>query len=355
MRTIAEESNRVADVAHNAKQILDNLDTEFESKTKLNKVDVSFLFFATALQCVRQYLLTSFNERLDDKAAAEKANGGGTKETSDRSHRWYRPTLEEICTNPVPYDATMGSPDFDLGLGGTGKRFKALGHDPLLGYIFGTANIVTSTVTTWDLQSFHVKTGQTSKGHARDKVTNRADTSKVFAYTKDRLLDEGIEGKTCVGTALLKQWAHIKSDMYSITGLPIPTISTISPDFGRELAKYGIDMGNLATVGKQAAGAILINIIIAMIHYVFYDESQYSNRRQYEVKTRKILSYSNAIASASNIVYVAISEDFKKFDIGGMIVTIWRLISDSNFIANVKEEFVFGSFDKIIQGEEYSF
>ena len=74
----------------------------------------------------------------------------------------------------------------------------------------------------------------------------------------------------------------------------------------------------------------------------------------HEVKTRKILSYSNAIASGSNILYVALSRDIKKLDIGGILVTIYRLISDYNFIKSIKKEFlekqwydaVMGDFDE---------
>ncbi len=360
MTTIAKESERVAEVAHISKTIIDNLELEFESQTGLNGVDISFLFFATALQCARQYLLTDFNERLDDHKAADKVKEDSIKESSDRSHKWYRPSLEEIVTNPVPYDAQFGSPDFDLGLGGRTHRFRTLGHDPLLGWIFGTANITTSTLTTWDLNSYHVKTGHTARGDARDQIKNKADTSKVLMYTKDRLFNDGNEGKTSVGTAIFKQWRHIRSDEYSKAGLPIPIISTVSPDFARKLAEYGIDMGNIATVGKQASMAVLINTLIAMVHGMLYDETKYSSMSLYEVKTRKILSYSNLIASASNVIYVAASvgenpNALRKLDVGGLIVTIYRLVNDAEFIQRVKEEFVFGGFNKMIKGEEYNF
>ena len=59
---IANESFRVAKVAHNSREIIDNLDLEFERQTGFNSLDVKFLFFATALQCVRQYWLS--NEKL---------------------------------------------------------------------------------------------------------------------------------------------------------------------------------------------------------------------------------------------------------------------------------------------------
>ena len=39
MQKLADESNRVADVAHNAEQTLNDLDREFESKTGLQGAD----------------------------------------------------------------------------------------------------------------------------------------------------------------------------------------------------------------------------------------------------------------------------------------------------------------------------
>lgn len=349
MQDIAAESLRVADYAYNAKQTLDNLDAEFERQTGLTEIDIAFLFFATALQCVRQYVLTGFPERLDDQTAAQKTKGH-TEEHSNRSHRWYNPPLEEIITSPVPFDAMFGSSDFDLGLSGKSHRIKTLGHDPILGWIFGVANIATSTLTTYNLASYHVKTGYTESGAERDKITNHADTASVLYYTKEKLLNNGIEGKKIIGVSLVKEAVHLASDMPTKKSLPFPVVSTFSPKLAETLAEYGIDMVNIATVGKQAAYAILINTLIGMTHYLIHDFNKGESRKLYEVRTRKILSYSNYIASASNLLYVTISsalgnpESFRKLDIGGFIVTLYRLISDSAFIQKIKEEFVFGNF-----------
>lgn len=355
LNTVSLESLRVSEVSKNAPRIISDIDAKFEQVTKLDSTDISFLFFATALQCARQYLLTDFKERLTDNEEAKKIKGKKNKESSDRLHGWYNPSPEQIISNPVPYDAMYGSPEFDLGLSGKSHRFKTLGHDPLLGWIFGTANILTSTMTMWNFQSYHIKTGVTKRGDSRDKITNKADTKKVFEYSANRLLKEGIDGKVAVGTALLKQGMHLKSDEYSKAGLPIPIISTISPEYAQKLAKYGIDMGNLKIVGKQATMAILINSLIAMVHGLFYDENKYSSWDLYEVKTRKILSYSNTIASASNVLYVALNKDLKKIDIGGFLVTLYRIISDSKFKKDIKQEFLEKEFYNIVIGEEYDF
>ena len=71
----------------------------------------------------------------------------------------------------------------------------------------------------------------------------------------------------------------------------------------------------------------------------------------YEVKTRKILSYSNLIASSSNLAVVSITKDMKLLDLGGLGVTIYRLITDKKFIRQIKEEFIFGNYRDLIMGE----
>lgn len=71
------------------------------------------------------------------------------------------------------------------------------------------------------------------------------------------------------------------------------------------------------------------------------------------MRTRKIISYSNLIASSSNLAIVSVTRDFKKLDVGGIAVTIYRLITDANFIRKVKEEFIFGSYKNMILGDDF--
>lgn len=366
---IADEYRRVEKTYSNVSVILNDIDRQFESATKLDKLDITFLFFATALQCVRQYFLTPFRDRLTDKEAAN-ATKGHEKESSNRVHRYYNPNLEEIITNPVPFDAIYGGKDFDLGLSGNSHRAKTLGHDPILGWIFGTANIATSTMTTWNFQSYHIKTGMDALNRHRDQISTHADTAKVFSYTFDKILNQGMEGKEKIGASLIKEAIHLKSDVGSVNSLPIPLVSSaISPEFALKLADYGFDAANIIDVGKQATFAILINFFISMIHALCYDEAKHGSQILYQVKTRKILSYSNLIATASNIIAVAVTEviaattgnadlarkGLKYFDIGGLLVTCQRLISDHKFIKQVKLEFMEKEWYNAVYGEEYKF
>mgnify|MGYP001161740442 FL=1 len=366
LNKIAIDADRTAKIAKYSSAIIEDIDAQFEKATKLNKTDITFLLFATALQCIRQYIIGTITQRGDDKTAAKNTKGHNV-EHSNRVHRLYKPSINEIITNPVPFDAIYGGKDYGLGIGGGfTHRAKTIGHDPLLGWIFGTMNIATSTVTVSDgLQSFHVLTGTASNGTTRDKISKHADTFKILNSCKSKLIDEGVEGKEKIGVSLMKEAIHLKSDMYSTASLPLPIISTISVESARKLANYGLDMGNFVKVGSQAGFAVLINSLIGMIHGLYYDESIYPNKNLYSVKTRKILSYSNLIASASNVIAVAIAaavgvssgnpEVVKKslnyLDIGGIMVTVYRVISDRNFICEVKKEFLEQQWYSIVLGE----
>ena len=356
MDAIINESYRVADVAHNSRQILADIDAKFESCTGLKNIDIAFLFVATALQVVRQYVLTQFPERVDDQTAAKNTKGH-MEEHSDRSHRYYNPTLEEICSNPVPFDANIGANGALSGGKQMGHRVTALGHDPILGLVIGTANIATSTLTNKDLRSYHIYTNEIG----RDYFRNNADTGLVFTKTGDKLLNNGIEGKKIVGASLLKEIIHLNSDLNTKNSLPIPFVSAIDAGFAADLAKSGLDMANVVTIGKQASFSILINTLISMIHGLFYDASMDYSRSVYEVRTRKILSYSNFIASASNLIYVganaAVGNEaaLRSLDVGGLIVTVYRIATDTAFIRKLKQEFIEQEFFAQIRGSEYDF
>ena len=142
LKMIADEQARVVEIYKAPAVLIKDVDRQFEKATKLSGVDVGFLFVATALQVVRQCLVRFVPpERLSDQEAAKRVKKG-VHEKSNRKHHYYRPSLEEIITNPVPFDANLGSNGFLEG-SPLGHRGATPGHDPLVGLIVGTANIAT--------------------------------------------------------------------------------------------------------------------------------------------------------------------------------------------------------------------
>ena len=72
----------------------------------------------------------------------------------------------------------------------------------------------------------------------------------------------------------------------------------------------------------------------------YYNEEKDGDRELYEIRTRKILMYSNIIASSSYVIAICITKNPTKLDVGGLIVTLSRMFTDIRFISRVKQEFI---------------
>ena len=340
MENNLDRIKRLEKFAEDTPAYLKTLNEEFEKKTSLTDREVTIMFVTAGLQFLRQHFLTKFNERVDDKTGSKNDPFHGGKYL-DRNHEYYNPSFEEILNNPVPFDANRGANGALSGGGILGHRATAIGHDPLLGLIFGTANIATSTLTNKDFESYHIVTDNGMDSFSSE----RASTILVLQRTAKKFF-EGSEGLKKVGVSFAKELAHLYSDVNTHHSLPLPVISVIDAKFASKLAAYGLDFANVLTITKQAIMARMINSLIAMYHFSFYNGSIPENL--YKVKTKKIICYSNVIASGINIAEVTATKNFKMLDIGGMANTIFELVTSIKFIKKVKRDFVFGTYDNAL-------
>ncbi len=331
---VRDEYGRVVQLSGQAGYVLDNIDREFKAKTKLTGKDIVLLFLCTALQCARQYLLTGDSFRITSTQ--------GDKLMED-TFGFIKPEWKDILFQSVPYDAIKTGPHISkTELAGTTHRYRTLGHDPVLGWIFGTANIMTSSLTKYNLETYQVSNGIIIR-HYPLGVAGMLE--KAITYTqRDPIL---------LAASVARQAIHFGSDMFTKQGLPVPFIMTANNDLAKDtLSKWHIDSWAIL---RSAGLAGLINMLIFCIHQLFYNEDKDGPHSMYEVRTRKILSYSNALAIGSNILVVALTRDVSKLDIGGILVTLYRLVSDYKFIHEVKRDFLQQEFYKMVIGENYNF
>ena len=139
-------------------QELKDINDMFSKKTSIvNKTDLSFLAIATALQVAKSLVFPYVAEKFDygNSFDPEKRLDHNDKSIEqahrDANDKFRDKNLEKhgtghwinILYQTVPYDITRGSKDLGINMGGKYHRMYTLGHDPVLGLIFGTANILT--------------------------------------------------------------------------------------------------------------------------------------------------------------------------------------------------------------------
>lgn len=360
---VTKEAKRVSQVAQHAHIITGDIETKFKQATKLNQFDMTFLFVATSLQLLRQYILQPWmkeyiqkNKPTDKEASKhakeiEKKFGIQEKTGSKRSVKEYYPTLAHIITNPVPFDVLRHKIEgFDRNLrGGHYHRNATLGHDPLLGWIFGTANISTQTATLnpFPYKTYFVKKDNQGKRGPQDFLAP-GDASTVKILNKTFIEDIDQNNFDILGVSLLKEALHLYSDVGSKKGLPLPIVNSVSEKLGTELTKHSLDIVN---VGAQAGLATGINLLVAMIHQLFKKQEGEMSTNLYKIKTQKILTYSNTIAASSNAAYVIFSQDVSKLDMGGIIVAIYQLVKNSKLKTEVLEEFMKNEWYDIVMND----
>lgn len=358
--------DKILELGIKSDEILEIIESDFKEKTKLSKIDITILFIAVGLQVARQQLQKNYFTK--ESRPTDKESAGKTEYDRDqRGKGYYKTSIAEILTNPVPFDTQNGTgikENINLG-GGKGHRQATLGHDPILGLIFGTANIATRTVTlsNLSLESYHVKYDNfiTKEGilskRKGDYFAERADIEKILRYgiEKNIFLEEGIEGLKLFLVSLGKEILHLRSDILSKESLQLPFLS-LDMNVVNKLSKYHIDMASVYTVGKQASMSIIINGIVRYIHQLIIMHIEKDiDMDLLEVRTRKILSYSNIIASSSNILEVGIrialkdSSAINKLDIGGLGVTIYRVISDTKYQKRIKHEFIINKWNELLE------
>ena len=340
------------------------INNEFSKKTGIfNKKDMSFLMVATALQTARWLIIQELcgalgqtidgDSRLDHndksiKKSVNKSNKSFQKRFKDHGHhesaKKYK-SWEQIIFSSAPYDTTVGSPNFEEDLEGKYHRYKTLGHDPILGWIFGTANFITDTCTLSNFNSYRISRKGTP--HFAEPTNMGTIFYEVFDSTKEDWLR--------LPAGIFAEFVHLKSDAFTKLGLPVPILEVFSESLAGDLYKSQYDslclLKDLAIVGKQAGFSILINMIIGLVHGLLYNPEKDGDRKLYEVRTRKILSISNALASVGNIAYAVGTDDWRKLDVGGIMVTLYRLFTDVRFITKVKKDFIESEMDKVLADE----
>ncbi|MFR5600955.1 MAG: hypothetical protein ACLTKI_00670 [Lachnospiraceae bacterium] len=344
---------------------LDAIEDKFSKKTSIvNKTDLAFLAIATALQVAKSLFFPYVAEKFDygksfdpserlahnDKSIENAHKEANDKFRDKRIEKHGTGHWINILYQTVPYDITKGSKDLGINMGGKYHRMYTLGHDPILGWIFGTANILTDCIT---FNNFH-----TNRISRIDPVTGAKKmviTPEVVFLGRmfSECYDEVKADQLNLPAALFAQAQHLKSDAFTKLGLPVPILSSINEDFASKLYSENYDALCFARdakiVGTSFVISKLLDMIISLLHGLFRKEDE--DKDLYEVRSRKILLISNAIASSSTIINASITSNPKNLDIGSLLNTVTHLFTDVRFVLKIKQEFIESEIAEKIQKE----
>lgn len=332
---------------------MDRVSEEFKKKTGLQGQDVNFLILATLLQCARIYLVNFVTKIEKANGPREKSIGREEKKILNNfnngvqeDERLYYVPLDKIIERGVPYDASSFFGEKTDLLKGGNHRVSTLGHDPVFGFIFGTSNILTSTITCINkpiITTHHVV--YTPKA----LIEQKASTPEMFQAVSNRIKND----KSSVVAALIKQMMHIASDMYTPCGIQLPGANLILSKRTVDKLTRFIGTGDVLKIGASATLSSFINMIIGTIHgcLMMTEENGDLSERVYSVRTRKIILYSNMIASSSSILAASLTKNIRNLDIGGFAILAYRLFTDEHFIRDLKYEFLNSEVSKIYENK----
>lgn len=382
---IQKDTMRIERVIDYAPALIHDINTQFEMATKLNKKDIAFLFGAAAIQTIRWAILpsldldfkkTPISERLTsaqggqiEKKEIQKylSKSGFTKSEITKlmsTQHIQNYTWEKLLIAPVPYDAMHGSARIEISniknagveLYGKNHHVATWGHDPIWGWIIGPLNISSRMITFRDFQTFHVaQIGDTFQ----QQITYRASMGKMIKKSVNCWSEDSKK----LFASVAKQGMHLQSDKYTKGGLPIPLLRG---ETAQKLLMNGWNsaeaeriflkaLKNLGVIGIQFVLSLLVDYLVRALHLLCYDESVDGSYSTYAVKTNKIVCYSNLLSEIGNGIFVVTTGQLNKLDVGGYINLAKNLLSNANFKAKVKAEFLEKELERQLYGEEYYF
>lgn len=353
------------------KALSQSINEEFSRKTSIiNKVDLAFLAIAVALEVAKGLLYPviaqkagygqSFDpdQRLphNDKTIKDAQKQADDAYRDKHAEKHGKGKWIEFLYRTVPYDTTVGTGVMDdVNLHGGAHRLYTLGHDPILGWIFGTANILTDVIT--------ISPGAIVEGDKKTVLSELTKVAMIRSYRVERvpklkvtqtrismpvMFEESYqvarEDPMNLPAAVFAEGQHLKSDMNTKMGLPVPVLEVFAPDFASKLYMEHYDALCLARdakiIGQSAVVSVLLDIIIILTHGLYYNPQKDGSRDLFEVRTRKILLIANTIGTSSNLILSYITKNAGAVDIGGLLVTLSHLFSDTRFFLKVKKEFI---------------
>lgn len=231
---------------------------------------------------------------------------------------------------PVPYDASTsrGLVERVEGLGPRTHRYQSLGHDPVLGFVFGVKDIMGGTFSAIDANGRFISQNVSSQ----DRIVN------IFE-------------------AVARQLGHLASDVATPAGLPVPLMPLLQYFQVGSIGKSGYTIGEVSRLMYRSnydfrhflamsLSPLIIEVIVRLLYFskrmqegatlddAFPFQLPGQSRRP---KLQTMLFSAHTIATAANAGKVAISENPLSINCSQWVAFIGYAIPQALWVLNGKE------------------
>ncbi|MCH5255957.1 MAG: hypothetical protein J1D87_01640 [Lachnospiraceae bacterium] len=390
VKEVSKNVDKTLNDLSNINIIISDIDKNFAEKTSITNIkDMRFLWGATALQCGRWMLIPAFDEKtltpnVDDRKSASTEGRKDLTKTGKQLDKSGENVINnrfincsQIMALPVPYDAMKGTEDIVIknvtlegkNLSGGNHHSATWGHDPIIGHIIGTANILTRSISFRDRLC---TTRIVEIPYGREQIVTHLPYNFIQMIGDVRTTLS--EDKNRLAAAHLKQVLHFQSDKFTKDGLPIPLIP---PGMQQRLLKQkwnskeleNVLKGSMKGITAQFAVAALLNTSVGILHGFCFNESKDKSLDLYSVRTRKVVAASNILSSVINIAAIAggatvgilsdnqelIKKSIAHIDIGGYVETIHQIAKYKALQETIRREFLEMELYNRLCSETYSF
>ncbi|MEP1080348.1 hypothetical protein NDI52_33875 [Leptolyngbya sp. PL-A3] len=270
----------------------------FNAQFRWDKWDYIFVGASGILASLTDYFLVKIPTTLTTGQYAGQTSSPITewikKYDTTRGDDWFASWAQNLAeTCKVPYDS-MSYVDADsikriTGIFPKSHRLQSLGHDPVLGFIFGVLDIMRGTIT----------------GFSYDRLTHSHTWLQGAVWSN-------LEPINLI-EAILRQIGHLISDVATPMGLPAPFMTLIQGinvgSFGKgrhtigELARWmylnGYDFRHFLVSGiTPAVIEIFLRAYIMLRHYAEHGEQRVNLTSHPKYRTMLLLAH--GIATAGN-------------------------------------------------------
>jgi hypothetical protein len=276
----------------------------YSAQYQWDRADYLFVGASGILAALTDYLLVKIPKTLNTGEYAGQIGSPITEwiksYRSTESNDWFAQWAEALSeTCKVPYDRVkyVGSAERIAGMFPKSHRFQSLGHDPVLGFVFGVLDIMRGTLT----------------GFSYDNLTHQH--TWVQGVT-----DPNIEPIGLI-EAMLRHIGHLISDVATPMGLPAPFMTLIQAinigSFGEkkrtvgEVARWmylsGYDLRHFIVSGiTPAVIEIILRAYIILKHYSEHGETKFNLTAH--PKYRSMLLMAHSIATLGNVGKVTLMQ-----------------------------------------------